>query len=69
MLGENIRKLRMQKELTQQQVAKSACMHWTMYAKIERNISRDPTIWTLIRIADALHVTLDELVGRTLKKK
>ena len=55
--------------LSQKELAKKMGIHYTMYGKIEQNVSKEPTIWTMIKIADALNVSLDELVGRKVKKK
>ncbi|MFH1379360.1 MAG: helix-turn-helix transcriptional regulator [bacterium] len=69
MLGDKIKYFRIKRGLTQYQLAKKAGLYPTMYGKIEQNLSADPTIWSIIKIADALNVSLDELVGRKFKKK
>lgn len=64
MLSENIKKLRKKKELSQDKLTKMADITLTTLVKLESGANDNPTIKTLIKIADALEVSLDELVGR-----
>ena len=59
-LGDNIRKIREAKNLTQKQVALSCKMDPGQYSRIEHN-KTDPTLSTLVKIAKALGITLAEL--------
>ena len=69
MIGNNIKKIRNLKKLTQKEVAKRAGMYWTMYCKIEQNVSKEPTIQSIEKIADALETSIDNLIGRKFPKK
>lgn len=67
LLSENIRKYRRQLGLTQQALAVKAGLPLSILAKIEQKFSIQPTIQTVIKIADALNISIDELVGRQHK--
>lgn len=64
MLSENIKKLRKEKGLSQDKLAKLADVTLTTFVKIESGVNDNPTIRTLKKIADALDVSIDEIVGR-----
>ena len=55
---------REQKQLTLAVLSKMTGLGTGRLSEIETGITSDPRISTLIKIADALDVTLDELVGR-----
>jgi transcriptional regulator with XRE-family HTH domain len=59
-LGEQIRKVREAKELSQKQVALSINMDQSQYSKIEKR-KTDPSYSTIDKIAKALGVDLTEL--------
>ena len=56
---------REQKHLTLAVLSKMTGLGTGRLSEIETGITSDPRISTLIKIADALDVTLDELVGRS----
>ena len=64
MLSENIKKSRKEKGLSQDKLAKLADVTLTTLVKIESGVNDNPTIRTLKKIADALDVGIDEIVGR-----
>lgn len=64
-LSSNIKKLRKQKKLSQDNLARLADIPYNTLIKIESGRSNNPTFETLSKLADALGVSLDELVGRT----
>jgi len=64
MLSENIKKSRKEKGLSQDKLAKLADVTLTTLVKIESGVNDNPTIRTLKKIADALDVSIDEIVGR-----
>ncbi len=64
MLGKNIKKFRNKMNLSQEALAQKAGTTWSSIVKIETSPDANPTIKTLVKIADALEVSLDELVGR-----
>lgn len=64
MLSENIKKFRKKKGLSQDKLAKLADVTLTTLVKIESGVNDNPTIKTLKKIADALEISLNELVER-----
>ena len=56
---------REQKHLTLAVLSKMTSLGTGRLSEIETGVTSDPRISTLIKIADALDVTLDELVGRS----
>ncbi len=62
MLSENIKKLRKKKGISQDRLAKLADVTHTTLVKIESGANDNPTIKTLKKIANALEVTLDDLI-------
>ena len=69
MLAENLKKFRKKKEISQDKLTKMADITLTTLVKLESGANENPTINTLIKIADALEISLDELMGRDFKKK
>ena len=67
MLSENIKKLREKKGWTQQDLAYHTKLSYNTISKIEQGASQKPIMQTLIKLADALNVSLDDLVGRKTK--
>jgi len=63
-LGKNIKELRRKLEISQDQLAKKANIPFSTLVKIEAGYTPNPSMETLIKIADAFGVSLDELVGR-----
>lgn len=68
MLAQNIRKLRLKKGLSQEKLARLADISNATLVKIEAGVAKEPTITTIRKIADALDVSIDEIVGRRNKK-
>lgn len=62
MLAENIRKLRIEKGLSQEKLARLADISNNTLIKIEQGIAKEPTITTVTKIASALGVSIDVLV-------
>lgn len=58
-----MRKLREQRHLTQERLGEMAGLHQSAIAHLEAG-RREPTLGTLVTVADALFVPLDMLVGR-----
>ena len=61
-IGENIRKLRKQNKLTSKQLGRMVRLSEQAICQYDRN-ERHPSITGLCNIANALNVSLDELVG------
>lgn len=64
MLSSNIKKLRKQKELSQDKLARLADIPYNTLVKIESGKSDNPTFETLSKLADVFGVSIDELTGR-----
>lgn len=65
-LGKRIQQFRRQGGLTQQGLCHKANLSYSTLAKIERGAIRSPSVFTVQSIAEALAVSLDELVGASL---
>lgn len=63
-IGENIKRIRIAKNLSQKEVTMSAGLDTAQYSRIE-NGKTDPSVNTLERIAKALGVSLAELFAST----
>ena len=64
MLSQNIKKLRKQRKLSQEELAKKAGVTYSTLIKLESGVNKNPTIKTIQQIAAALEVTLDELTRK-----
>lgn len=62
-VGKNVRTLRQQKQLTQEQLAFEAEIDLTYVGGIERG-RRNPSLLVLVRISEALKVPLTKLLAR-----
>ncbi|MBA7649586.1 hypothetical protein ES703_57383 [subsurface metagenome] len=60
----NLKELRKQKGWTQERLARESNISYHTLIKLEQNGIKNPKIGTVIKLADALEVSLDELVGR-----
>ncbi|MCK4248813.1 MAG: helix-turn-helix transcriptional regulator [Candidatus Omnitrophica bacterium] len=60
----NLVKLRKQKDWSQEKLAVESDISYNTIIKIERGGIKNPKIETVIKLAGALHISLDELVGR-----
>lgn len=63
MIGDNIRKLRLEREWTQEELADRLGVSRSAMGNYEREL-REPGIDLLIKLADTFNVSIDELVGR-----
>lgn len=64
MLSSNIKKLRKQHNLSQEQLAQKAGITYSTLIKIESGNNKNPTLETLTKLASVFKITIDELVGR-----
>lgn len=65
MVGKKIRSLRIEKGLSLRELARKAGITSFSYiANIERGVVKDPALSTIIKIAKALEISIDELVGK-----
>ena len=65
MLSKRILEIRHGLGITAREVAEKAGMHPVMWSDVERGKNTNPTLSTLRRIADALGVTVGDLVDGT----
>lgn len=63
-IGKNIKRLRQEKELSQDKLSKLADLSLNTVVKIELDESPNPTIETIQRIAKALGVSVDDLLKK-----
>jgi len=64
-LGRQLQGMRLGAGLTQQQLCQKANISFSTLTKIERGAIKSPSIFTVQSIANAVGVSLDELVGNT----
>ena len=64
MIAKRIKELRKKAHWSQQKLAERAGLSYNTITKIEQGAATKPTIQTMIKIADAFGIGLDELVGR-----
>jgi transcriptional regulator with XRE-family HTH domain len=62
MLAENVKRIRKHKDLSQDKLSKLAGVTLTTLVKIESGANDNPKIKTLKKIADALEVTVNDLL-------
>jgi FMN phosphatase YigB (HAD superfamily)/DNA-binding XRE family transcriptional regulator len=67
-LGGAVQSARQQAGLTQQQLCLNTGLSFSTLAKIERGAIKAPSIFTLIKIAQALNITVEELMGVSIKQ-
>ena len=67
MIIKRIKELRKKANLSQNQLASKTGLTVTSIANLEQGVVKEPSIQTMFKIADALNVSLDELVGRKFK--
>jgi len=66
--ADSLRTIRKKHGLSQQKLAEKAGLSYVMIAKIEQGTTKEPSVVSMIKLADVLGVSLDELVGRTPPK-
>ena len=64
-LGQKIQKLRKEKKLSQDELARKADIPYTTLTKIEIGVIKKPSVFAVGKIAKALEVSLDELIQLT----
>ncbi len=60
----NLSKLRKEKRLTQEGLARKANISYHTIIKLENEGIKNPKIETVIKLANALNISIDDLVGR-----
>jgi transcriptional regulator with XRE-family HTH domain len=64
MLAKNIKKYRKKLGLTQEALARKADVSYNTIIKLETGGIKDPRVSTIIKVANALEISIDKLVGR-----
>ena len=64
MLSSNIKKLRKEHHLSQEELAKKAGITYSTLIKIESGQNKNPTLETLTKIANAFKIKIDELIEK-----
>jgi len=62
MIGDNIRKFRKKKGLSQDNLARLANIPYTTLTKIESNVVKKPSVQNVAKIARALDVSIEKLI-------
>lgn len=62
-IGSRIKELRKKADLTQEEFARKADIPYATLLKIENNTVQNPTMTTLIKIAGALEIKIDDLLN------
>ena len=65
MIAKRLKELRKKAGWSQQKLAEKAGLSYNTITKIEQGVATKPTIQTMIKIADAFKISIDELVGRS----
>ncbi len=63
MLGENIKKVRKKRKLTQDKLARLADIPYTTLTKVETGIFKRPSVQVVAKIAKALEISIEELIS------
>ncbi|QQS44135.1 helix-turn-helix transcriptional regulator [Candidatus Roizmanbacteria bacterium] len=61
-IGDKIKQLRNKQGLTQDELARKSDLPYTTLTKIESNVITKPTIQTVMKIANGLGITIDNLM-------
>ncbi len=61
-IGKNIKKIRLEQSLTQEDLAKSSTVPFTTITKLENGVIKNPSIEKLLKISGALKIPIDSLL-------
>ncbi len=64
MFSKKLKQLRKKSGWSQQKLAEKAGLSYNVITKIEQGAAKNPNIQTMIKLANAFQISLDELVGR-----
>jgi len=62
MIGDNVKKFRKKKGLTQDGLERKADIPYTTLTKLESNVVKKSSVQTVTKIAKALDVSMEELI-------
>jgi len=63
-ISKNLRKYREKIGLSQDQLARRANIPYSTYLKIESGYTPNPSVQTILNIAEALNIKVDDLIKR-----
>lgn len=66
-LNDKVRRLRKERNITLRELAKETGIAYGAIGSIERGLTKDPGIKTVIKLANAFNISIDELVGNRTK--
>jgi transcriptional regulator with XRE-family HTH domain len=61
-ISDNIKRIRAKLGLTQDDLAKKADIKYTTLTKVESGVVNKPSVQTMVKIAKALDVSIEELI-------
>ncbi|MDD4980237.1 MAG: helix-turn-helix transcriptional regulator [Candidatus Omnitrophica bacterium] len=64
MFDKRLKQLRKKAGWSQQRLAEKAGLSYNVITKIEQGAAKNPNIQTMIKLANAFQISLDDLVGR-----
>ena len=64
MISKNLKKYRIELGLSQDALARKADLPYSTLIKLESGNRKDPRLSTLIKLANALEISIDKLVNR-----
>ncbi len=64
MLEQKLKQLRKKAGWSQQKLAEKAGLSYNVITKIEQGVAKRPSIQTMVKLADAFRISLDELMDR-----
>jgi len=62
MIGDNVKKFRKKKGLTQDGLARKADIPYTTLIKLESNVVKKPSVQTIAKIAKVFNISIEELI-------
>lgn len=62
MIGDNVKKFRKKKGLTQDGLARKADIPYTTLTKLESSVVKKPSVQTVAKIARALGISMEDLI-------
>ena len=63
MIAENVKRYRKALGLSQEKLAQESGVTYSTLTKIESGVNQNPKVKTLLRLADTLGVTVNDLLG------
>ena len=61
-IGENIKKFRVKKKMSQEDLSKESGVKYTTLTKIESNVIKKPSVMVMAQLAKALGVSIEDLI-------